>query len=72
MQQAAQFQVALFRYELSKIRERFTIWLAWRLPKYLVYWCAIRLLSHATTGEYSHQVVPELKAMDALDRWKTA
>jgi len=40
------------------------------LPKSLVGWCAIRVIANATTGEYSNQVVPELTAMEALDRWK--
>jgi hypothetical protein len=44
--------------------------IAWLLPKKLVYWCAIRLLSHATVGKYNNQVVPDLKAMDALERWR--
>ena len=29
--------------------EKFWIWLAWKLPKDLVYWCAVRVASHATT-----------------------
>ena len=41
------------------------------LPNWLVYWCAVRVVAHATTGEYSSQVVPELAAMDALHRWET-
>jgi len=48
------------------------IWIAWKLPKQIVYWCAVRLISHATTGQYSNQVVPELLAMDALQRWETS
>jgi hypothetical protein len=44
-------------------------WLAWRLPRRLVMWCAIRLIAHATQGRYGDTVVPELTAMDALQRW---
>lgn len=49
-----------------------TFWqhLIWKLPKSLVYWCAIRLGAHATTGEFSNTVVPELSFMDALKRWE--
>lgn len=43
-----------------------------RLPRNLVYWCAIRLMAHATQGRYSTQVVPDLSAMDALKRWEAA
>lgn len=52
--------------------ERIAMAIAWRLPRYLVYWCAIRLMAHATTGEYGSTVVPELPAMEALKRWDTA
>ncbi len=49
--------------------ERLTMWFAWQLPRRLAYWCTIRVVAHATTGPYSSQDVPELKAMDALKRW---
>jgi hypothetical protein len=39
------------------------------MPRGLVYWCAIRLMAHATVGRYSNQVVPELTALEALKRW---
>ena len=46
--------------------------IAWRLPRRLVYWAALRLMAHATQGRYGNTVVPELTAMDALERWRTA
>lgn len=49
--------------------ERFWIWLAWRLPRVLVKWAAVRLMVNATVGEHSDQVVPELTCIDALKRW---
>lgn len=52
--------------------EKFWMWLAWRMPRQLTYWCAMRLLAQATQGQYSNQVVPELNAMDALKRWEHA
>jgi hypothetical protein len=52
--------------------EKIWQWLAWRLPRGLVYWCAIRVMAHATTGRYGTTVVPELPAMEALSRWETA
>ena len=45
------------------------LWLAWRLPRKLVYWCAVRVGAHATQGDYSDTVVPELLVMEALERW---
>jgi len=44
-------------------------WLAWKLPRTLVYWCSIRLVSHATTGPWSNEEAPRLLAMDAVNRW---
>jgi hypothetical protein len=39
------------------------------LPRKVVYFAAIRLFVHATTGKWEQQNVPELYAMDALNRW---
>lgn len=60
----------VLRWKVERIKEDVTMWFAWRLPKYLVYWAAIRLIAHATTGKYSDQEVPALAAMDALKRWE--
>jgi hypothetical protein len=53
-------------------RKEISMWkkLAWILPKKLVYWAAIRLIANATQGKFSDQIVPELTAMDALQRWE--
>lgn len=59
------------RYELKRIKENMYIKLAWLLPRKLTMWCAIRVITHATTGEYENTIVPELSAMDALKRWDT-
>lgn len=45
------------------------MWIVWKLPKPIIYWSAIRLGANATQGKYSNQVVPDLKLMDALERW---
>lgn len=57
---------------MHKIKEKFVMWIAWKLPHVLVSWCAIRVIAHATQGEYGSTIVPELSAMDALKRWETA
>jgi hypothetical protein len=44
-------------------------WIARHLPRPLQYWCAIRVGGHATTGRYGSTVVPELRFMEALERW---
>jgi len=43
--------------------------LAWMLPRYIVMWASVRMIAHATQGEYGNTIVPELSAMDALKRW---
>jgi hypothetical protein len=50
--------------------EKLWIKISWLLPRKLVYWACIRLIAHATTGKFSNQIVPELTAMDALERWE--
>ena len=45
------------------------MWLAWKLPKRLVMWAAVRVGAHATQGKYENQVVPDLTFLDALKRW---
>jgi hypothetical protein len=50
--------------------ERVWMWIAWRLPRTLVMWCAVRIGANATQGEYSNQEVPALLFMDALKRWE--
>lgn len=58
------------REKLTMWREKFTIWVAWHLPRSVVYWCAIRLMAAATVPPYGDQIVPELMAFDALKRWE--
>lgn len=49
--------------------DKFFQWLAWRMPRKLVYFCAIRLGAAATTGQYGDTEVPALLFTDALKRW---
>ncbi len=56
----------------SQLPEKFWFWWAWRLPKKLVYFAAIRLVAFATQGEYGNTVVSELPAMEAIGRWERA
>lgn len=51
------------------MRDKLKLWAAEHTPRWLVYWCAIRLIAYATTGKYSATIVPKLSAIDALDRW---
>lgn len=58
------------RWKWTDGRDRALRWIVWRLPRSIVFWAAIRVVANATTGPYENQVVPELSAMDALDRWE--
>ena len=48
---------------------KLVMWFVWLLPRWLVYWCSVRLMAEASTGPWGHQEVPKLTAMDALKRW---
>ena len=61
----------MFRYRLRELKEKVTIKIAWKLPKYLVMWCAVRLMSYATVGEYGNQHPGDISIMDALKRWES-
>jgi len=54
---------------MNKIKETVRMKIAWALPKWIVYWASIRMIAHATSGDYDDTAVPELTAMDAIDRW---
>lgn len=52
------------------MKEKAIMWVVWKLPRSIVYWCAIRLMAHATQGNYGNTEVPALPAMEALQRWR--
>lgn len=52
------------------MKEKIIIKIAWAMPRIIVYWCAIRLMTHATGGKYSKTVVPDLTVVEALKRWE--
>ena len=53
------------------MKTKIQMWIVWHLPKWIISWAGIRLVAHATTGEYSDTIVPNLEAMEALRRWDT-
>jgi hypothetical protein len=54
-----------WRHKLDKLQ----MFVAWRLPRWLVRWAAVRLVAHATTGRYGHTLTVKLTAVEALRRW---
>lgn len=57
------------KYRINRRIENATIWLARRLPKKLKMRVYFDILAHATTGKYGKTVVPDITAMDAVDRY---
>lgn len=60
----------MLKYWWHVKKEKLQMWVAWKLPKWLVMWASVRLMAHATTGKYGTTIVPELSAIDALKRWE--
>lgn len=48
----------------------FYFWLAYIIPKKLVYWCLIRAICIATTGEYKKTDASTITAMEVLKRFE--
>lgn len=57
---------------IARLMDRLAMAIAWALPRRVVMWCAIRVGAHATQGEFSNQIVPDLGFMDAVKRWDCA
>lgn len=64
------WQTVLFKMWRRRTAERWAMAIAWKMPGWLVYWCSIRLMAHATTGRYGDTEAPSLSIMDALKRWE--
>ena len=50
-------------------KDKVAKWVAYMLPKRIVYWAAFRVISNATTGKHSKQEVPALTCVEAMARW---
>ena len=51
-------------------KTKFMYWVVRRLPKTLVYFCGMYIVSQATSGKHSDVIVPDIRAMDALKIWE--
>jgi len=52
-------------------KEKLYIWIAWHLPRSIVYWCTVRLGAEVSTAdELVHIEVPSLTFSDALRVWR--
>jgi len=55
--------------ETSPRMVNFWYWLVNMLPKRLVYFSFMHVIAHATTGKHGNTIVPELTAMEAIERY---
>jgi hypothetical protein len=53
------------------MKEKLAIWIAWRLPHDVVKWAMIRVVAHATTGQFGTDHVDNLGYHEFHDRWDT-
>lgn len=58
------------RERINHMTEGLCRYIAHRLPRGIVYFAAIRLVAHATTGKYGNTNPSVLSAMDAVKRWE--
>lgn len=54
----------LLRWRTKRIMERAVTWIVWRLPRVIVYWSAIRLMTSVNPGHPD-----DIKASDYLKAW---
>ena len=50
----------------SRLKNKFWVWFAHKLPRVMVYYCANELGASVTTNELSKQAVCDVTLMDAL------
>lgn len=55
-------------YRFLNMKEDFLCWLAHRLPRGLVYWCAVRVMAHAADVNPT-RLPDELTPADCLKAW---
>ena len=58
-----------FVHDPQKRKDWIAVAVARRLPDRVKYWAAIDVCAFATTGRYSSTVVPEVRAVEVLERW---
>ena len=61
-----------YNYKLyrGKIRDAFLLWLAFKIPESLLYWCLIRGLAEASAEKYSKKVVSDITGFEVLEYYR--
>lgn len=64
------FEVHYRKAQIGEQIDRVVRSLAWKLPRRLVMWCFVRVVAHATAGEWGNSSPTEVNTMEALNRWE--
>ena len=60
----------LYPVPKRELKEKWWTWIVWLLPRNLIYWSAIRLMAHASTGAWGDEHPDDISIMKALARWE--
>ena len=52
------------------MKEKLLIWLAYHLPKPLVYWAAVRVLATASCEKFAEREITAITGAEALKAWR--
>ena len=52
------------------MKEKLCMWIAWKLPKRVVYWCFMRMCAHATQGPFRDQTPTGMTWETISKRWE--
>ena len=53
-------------------RTRLAMWLAWHLPHKIVYWCVVRVVTHAGMQTLADVEMGAITAVMALETWEAS
>lgn len=54
---------------IRRLRRDWKMNVAWMMPRWLVYWCFVRMAAHATQGPWSSDHPDSVSVIDAMNRW---
>ena len=57
-------------YKIEYLKEDFYNWLAWKLPKKLVFYATVRLIEYGIRDKYQNTKESSVRAMTVLKRWE--
>lgn len=63
-------RIHLLMYRTGGYKLLFFQWLAWKLPRRLVYFVTIRLWAYATCGDYGTTDLNAITVDEAIQRWE--